>query len=159
MSESKQSLTKSFLKKNWYVHFCCFSYGGVVQVKSFYQDQKNLEKIYPLNQEILLIFCSIPSKKIGNPTSPLLTSASAQTISTPTKLFYCRAYTENEEAWLVQMELAALLFQIQCLPFIFIAVLLINLQYKLYYGCQSRYLLYRQGKIKSFASVAAENLF
>ena len=34
---------------------------------------------------MLLIFCSVPSKKIGNPTSPLLISASAQTISTPTE--------------------------------------------------------------------------
>ena len=42
-------------------------------------------KKYSLNQEILLIFCNIPSKKIGNPTSPLLISASAQTISTPTE--------------------------------------------------------------------------
>ena len=40
---------------------------------------------YLHNQEMLLIFCSIPSKKIGNPTSPLLISASAQTISTPTE--------------------------------------------------------------------------
>lgn len=31
----------------------------------------------------VLIFCSIPSKKIGNPRSPLLILASARTISTP----------------------------------------------------------------------------
>ena len=52
----------------------------------FYQDQKNLEKKKcPLSQEILLIFCSIPSKKIRNSMSPLLISASAQMISTPTE--------------------------------------------------------------------------
>ena len=52
----------------------------------FYQDQKNLEKKKcPLSQEILLIFCSIPSKKIGNPTLPSLILPSAQTILTPTE--------------------------------------------------------------------------
>ena len=51
----------------------------------FLPGSKEFRKKYALNQEILLIFCSIPSKKIGNPTSPLLISASAQTISTPTE--------------------------------------------------------------------------
>ena len=51
----------------------------------FLPGSKEFRKKYPLNQEILLIFCSIPSKKIRNPTSPLLISASAQTILTPTE--------------------------------------------------------------------------
>ena len=48
---------------------------------------KRIKQIHAHNQEILLIFCSIPSKKIGNPTSPVVFLASAQTISTPTEIF------------------------------------------------------------------------
>ena len=51
----------------------------------FLPGSKEFTKKYPLNQEILLIFCSFPCKKIWNPTSPLLISASAQTILTPTE--------------------------------------------------------------------------
>ena len=64
----------------------------------------------------------------------------------PQKIICCCACTDNEEAWPVQMQLAVILFQIHCIPFIFIAVLPINLQYKLDYGCRSRYLPYRPGK-------------
>ena len=51
----------------------------------FLPGSKEFRKKYSLNQEILLIFCSIPSKKIRNPTSPLLILASVQTILTPTE--------------------------------------------------------------------------
>ena len=43
------------------------------------------------------------------------------------------------------MQLAPI-FQIPCKPFIFIAVLPINLQYKLDYGCRWGYLPYRPGE-------------
>ena len=49
----------------------------------FLPGSKECRKKCSLNQEILLIFCSIPTKKIGNQTSPLLTLA--QTILTPTE--------------------------------------------------------------------------
>ena len=62
------------------------------------------------------------------------------------KISCCHTYTENEEAWLVQMQLTAILFQIQCIPFMFIAVLPINLWYKYNYGCRSGYLPYRPEK-------------
>ena len=51
----------------------------------FLPGSKECRKKYSLNQEILLIFCSIGSKKIWNPTSPLLISAWAQTNLTPTE--------------------------------------------------------------------------
>ena len=52
----------------------------------FLPGSKEFRKKYPPNKEILLIFCSISSKTIGNPTSPLLILASAQTILTPTEI-------------------------------------------------------------------------
>ena len=61
------------------------------------------------------------------------------------KIIYCHAYTGYEEAWPVHMQLAPI-FQIPCKPFIFIAVLPINLQYKLDYGCRWGYLPYRPGE-------------
>ena len=61
----------------------------------FLPGSKEFRKKDSFGQEILLIFCSIPSKKIGNPTSPLLISASAQTISTPTENYLLsRLHTE-----------------------------------------------------------------
>ena len=51
----------------------------------FWPGSKEFWKKYSLHQEILLIFCSIPSKKIGNPTLPSLILPSAQTILTPTE--------------------------------------------------------------------------
>ena len=59
-----------------------WSHSGLI----FLPGSKEFRKKYPPNKEILLIFCSIPSKKIGNPTSPLLILASAQTILTPTEI-------------------------------------------------------------------------
>ena len=66
------------------------------------------------------------------------------------------------------MQLAAILFQIQCIPFIFI----VDLQYKLNNGCWSRYgstnstvvashVTYRTGQmnIKKFALVACKIAF
>ena len=59
------------------------------------------------------------------------------------KIIYCFAYTENEEAWLVQMQLANSnsmhTIHIYC-SFVY------YLQYKLDWGCLLRYLLYRLGK-------------
>ena len=79
--------------------------------------------------------------------SPILLLASAQTIFWhQQKFIYCCAYTVHEDAWPVQMQLAAILFQIQCIPLISIAVLPINLPYKLDYACQSCHLPHRPGK-------------
>ena len=61
------------------------------------------------------------------------------------------------------MQLAALLFQIQCIPFMFIVVLPTNLQYKLDYGCWLHYLLYQLGKNQklcwSLPKIASEIAF
>ena len=69
------------LMHTFLLHNVRWSCSGLI----FLPGSKEFRKKHPLNQEILLIFCSIPSKKIGNPKLPLLISASAQTISTPTE--------------------------------------------------------------------------
>ena len=66
---------------NWCINFLSMRWSCLDLI--FLAKSKEVRKIYPYSQEILLIFCSIPSKKIGNPTSSLLISASAQTILTP----------------------------------------------------------------------------
>ena len=107
---------------------------------------KRIKQIYPHNQEILLIFCSTPSKKLETQRRHYLFWHQHKRFQHQQKTIYCCTYTENEEAWPVQMQFAASLSQIQCIPLVFIAVLPINLQYKLDYGCRSRYLPYRLGK-------------
>ena len=112
----------------------------------FLAGSKEFRKNYPHNQEILLIFCSTPSKKLETQRRHYLFWHRHKRFRHQQKIIYCCTYKKNEDAWLVQMQLAAILFQIQCKPFISIAVLPINLQYKLDNGCQSHYLLYRLGK-------------
>ena len=82
MSESERSLTKSFFF-NWCINFLSMRWSCLNLI--FLAKSKEVRKIYPYSQEILLIFCSIPSKKIGNPKLPFFILASVQTILTPTE--------------------------------------------------------------------------
>ena len=120
---------------------------------------KRFQKNYAHNHEMLLIFCSIPNKKIGIAVSPFLISASAQTILTLAENHLLLYLHRKLRRLAIQMQFAAILFQIQCIPFIFIAVLLTNLQYKLDYGFQLRHLPHRPGGNQNFASATAENCF
>ena len=142
MSESKQSLTKSFFF-NWCINFCCITCAVELSGLIFLPESKEFRKKYSIKRYCSFSVASRP-KRSGTKRRHYLHWH--KRFWHQQKIIYCRAYTENEEAWLVQMQLAAILFQIQCILFIFITVLLINLQYKLDYDCQSRYLLYRPGK-------------
>ena len=68
-------------------------------------------------------------------------------------------YQGNLEGWQVQMQFAAILFQIQCIPFTFNAFLPVNLQYKVNCGCHSIRVtcITDWGKPKNFMLVAAKN--
>ena len=113
----------------------------------------------PHNQEIFITFCSILSKKIRNPTSPLLILESAQTILTPTENHLLCLQREFRR-WMVQMQSE---LHNPCIPFIYNAFLPINFQYKLHCGCwlvaSCITCCTGQGKIKNFALVATKNRF
>ena len=79
------------------------------------------------NQEILLIFCSIQAKRFETQRGHYLFWHGHKQFRHQQKIIYCCTFTENEETWLVQMQLAAILFKIKCIPFTFIVVLPINL--------------------------------
>ena len=117
---------------------------GVVQVKSFYQDQKNLGKnIHSIKRNCSFSVAS-QAKKIGNPVSPLLISASAQ-FQHQQKIIYCHGYTEwrslasSDTISRYSLSKSMHTFHIYC-SFVF------KLSTQTNYGCLSRYLLYRPGK-------------
>ena len=107
---------------------------------------KECRKNYPHNQEILLIVCSIQSKKIGNLTSPLLILALVQMIPIPTENYLLlsllrefRRLANSDTVCSYLLSNSTHTFHIEC-------ILLINLQYKLDCGCQLHYLPYRPRK-------------
>ena len=115
---------------------------------NLFSRMKRFQKNYAHNHEMLLIFCSIPNKKIGIAVSPFLISASAQTILTLAENHLLLYLHRKLRRLAIQMQFAAILFQIQFISFIVIAVFPINLQYKLDCGCQLHYLPHQPWKIQ-----------